>query len=108
MNVTRYNDSGTTHKNGIDGIFCVRWFVTPSNRHELIAASATHKRRSRIPGAGRRSLAAGACSRSAAAAVAWRTVDIAVAAQRTTKTTYAVDHETDCRTSVKTGSIATG
>src|SRR6185437_1211415 len=45
MKLSRYKLSGRIHKNGTEAMFCVMWFVTASNRAELHAASASHRRR---------------------------------------------------------------
>src|SRR5674476_68634 len=44
MKVSRYSTSGSTHRNGIGAMFCVRWLVTASSRTDAQHASAPHIR----------------------------------------------------------------
>src|ERR1700689_4524915 len=46
MKLSRYRLRGSTQRNGIAAIFCVRWFVTASRRAEAHAARPIHTRRS--------------------------------------------------------------
>src|ERR1035441_3528398 len=46
MKLNRYKLSGSTQRNGIAAIFCVRWLVTASSRAEAHAARPIHTKRS--------------------------------------------------------------
>src|SRR5262252_11098123 len=51
-NVSRYSDSGSTHRKGTDVMFCVMWLVDASNSTEPSAANASHSTYSPAVGAG--------------------------------------------------------
>src|SRR5580698_7810195 len=52
MKLSRYRLRGSTHKNGMAAMFCVRWLVTASSRADAQAARPIQIRRSDQVGGG--------------------------------------------------------
>src|SRR5215471_19559610 len=105
-NVSRYSDSGSTHRKGTDVMFCVMWLVDASNSTEPSAANASHSTYSPAVGAGSSSSSGSGAANAESAA--FRTERQAVRLQARAKTAYAALHAYDCVRDPANGSIANG